>query len=81
VQTIELELETERLVVLPVEGFPLIRQWFIVHRTDKRLSAAAQAFLALLLAQNGHDEPGKRPPAKIKPRPAAAGHMLNAQLS
>ncbi len=52
VQTIELELETERLVVLPVEGFPLIRQWFIVHRSDKRLSTAAQAFRALLLANN-----------------------------
>jgi DNA-binding transcriptional LysR family regulator len=52
VQTIELELETERLVVLPVEGFPLIRQWFNVHRSDKRLSAAAQAFRTLLLANN-----------------------------
>jgi DNA-binding transcriptional LysR family regulator len=52
VQTIELELETERLVVLPVEGFPLIRQWYIVHRNDKRLSAAAQAFRALLLDHN-----------------------------
>ncbi len=51
-QTIELELETERLVVLPVEGFPLIRQWFIVHRSDKRLTAAAQAFRALLLSHN-----------------------------
>jgi DNA-binding transcriptional LysR family regulator len=54
VQTLELELETERLVVLPVEGFPLIRQWFVVHRSDKRLSAAAQAFRTLLLANNRH---------------------------
>ncbi len=51
-QTIELELETRRLIVLPVEGFPIIRRWFIVHRADKRLSGAAQAFRALLLAQN-----------------------------
>jgi DNA-binding transcriptional LysR family regulator len=50
-QTIELELETQRLVVLPVETFPIIRQWFVVHRRDKRLSAASQAFRALLLAQ------------------------------
>jgi molybdate transport repressor ModE-like protein len=56
VQTIELELETERLVVLPVEGFPLIRQWYIVHRNDKRLSAAAQAFRALLLDNNQKSE-------------------------
>jgi DNA-binding transcriptional LysR family regulator len=50
-QTIDLELETRRLVVLPVEGFPLIRGWYIVHRCEKRLSAAALAFRELLLAQ------------------------------
>ncbi len=50
-QTIELELETERLAVLPVESFPIIRHWFIVHRRDKRLSAASQAFRDLLLSQ------------------------------
>jgi len=50
-QTIGLELETRRLVVLAVEGFPLIRRWYIVHRREKRLSAAALAFRDLLLAQ------------------------------
>jgi DNA-binding transcriptional LysR family regulator len=50
-QTIDLELEARRLVVLPVEGFPLIRRWYIVHRCEKRLSAAALAFRELLLAQ------------------------------
>jgi DNA-binding transcriptional LysR family regulator len=48
-QTIELELETRRLVVLPVDGFPIIRHWFVVHRSDRRLSGAAQAFKTLLL--------------------------------
>jgi DNA-binding transcriptional LysR family regulator len=50
-QTIDLELETRRLVVLTVEGFPLIRRWYLVHRREKRLSAAALAFRELLLAQ------------------------------
>jgi len=50
-QTIELELETRRLAVLPVESFPIIRHWFIVHRRDKRVSAASQAFRALLLSE------------------------------
>jgi DNA-binding transcriptional LysR family regulator len=50
-QTIELELETKRLAVLPVESFPILRHWFIVHRRDKRLSAASQAFRNLLLSQ------------------------------
>jgi DNA-binding transcriptional LysR family regulator len=49
-QTIELELETKRLVVLPVETFPIIRHWFIVHRRDKRMSAALQTFRDLLLS-------------------------------
>jgi molybdate transport repressor ModE-like protein len=48
-QTIELELETKRLVVLPVDGFPILRHWFIIHRGDRRLAAAAQAFRTLLL--------------------------------
>jgi DNA-binding transcriptional LysR family regulator len=47
-QTIELELETRRLAVLPVEGFPIVRRWYVVHRRDKRLSAAAAAFVDLL---------------------------------
>ena len=50
-QTIELELETRRLVVVPVKSFPIIRHWFVVHRRDKRLSAASQAFRDMLLSQ------------------------------
>ena len=42
--TIELELETGRLRVLDVEGFPLARQWHLVYRRGKRLSPAARAF-------------------------------------
>jgi DNA-binding transcriptional LysR family regulator len=42
--TIELELETDRLAILDVEGFPLIRHWHLVHRKGKRLSPAARAF-------------------------------------
>ena len=51
-QTVELERETGRLVVLPVTGFPIIRHWFVVHRADKRLSAASAAFRAMLLSQD-----------------------------
>jgi DNA-binding transcriptional LysR family regulator len=52
-QTIELELETRRLVVLPVDGFPIMRRWYVVHRSEKRLSAAATAFVELLLGGGG----------------------------
>lgn len=51
-QTIELELAAGCLVVLPVEGFPIVRQWYVVHRTRKRLSTAAQIFRSMLLARD-----------------------------
>ncbi len=47
--SIELELETRRLVVLNVEHFPLLRHWFVAHRSNKRLSSAALAFKEFLL--------------------------------
>jgi len=49
--SIELELETGRLVVLDVEGFPLMRHWYIVHRKDKRMTPAARAFMTYLLTE------------------------------
>lgn len=49
--SIELELETGRLVMLNVEHFPLLRHWFVAHRTQKRLSSAALAFKHFLLNQ------------------------------
>ncbi|MHB1950914.1 MAG: LysR family transcriptional regulator [Acidiferrobacteraceae bacterium] len=53
VHTIELELAAKRLQVLDVQGFPLRRHWYIVHRKDKRLSAMAQAFKNFLLQEAG----------------------------
>lgn len=42
--TVERELEDGRLVVLDVESFPIMRQWYIVYRDGKRLSTVAKAF-------------------------------------
>ncbi|HMA12992.1 MAG TPA: LysR family transcriptional regulator [Steroidobacteraceae bacterium] len=50
-QTLELELALQRLAVLNVEGFPIMRDWYVVHRADKRLSPAAQAFKQFVLAE------------------------------
>lgn len=44
IHTLEMELELKRLVVLDVESFPILRNWYIVHRKGKRLSPAAQSF-------------------------------------
>ena len=49
--TIELELETGRLTMLDVGGFPLQRKWYLVYRRDKRLSPAAGAFRGFVLAE------------------------------
>jgi DNA-binding transcriptional LysR family regulator len=49
--TVGLELQTGRLVVLDIVGLPIVRDWFVIHRRDKRLSPAAAAFRDFLLAQ------------------------------
>ena len=42
--TLGMELALERLVILDVVKFPIMRYWHIVHRGGKRLSLVAQAF-------------------------------------
>lgn len=49
--TIGLELKAGLLAVLDVEGFPLMLNWHLVHRTTKRLPPVAQAFKEFLLAE------------------------------
>lgn len=51
-QCIELELETDRLVTLDVEGFPITRCWHVAHLTNKHLSSVADAFKAFLLGRS-----------------------------
>lgn len=57
-QTLEMELALKRLAVLKVEGFPIMRHWYIVHRADKRLSPVAQAFKDFVL---GSAQPAEEP--------------------
>lgn len=42
--TLGMELALRRLVVLDVVNFPVMRYWYIVYRSGKRLSLVAQAF-------------------------------------
>ncbi len=49
--TVELERQTGRLVVLDVIGMPVMRDWYIVHRKDKRLPPVASAFREFLLSR------------------------------
>ena len=41
--TVAAEVTAGRLVILDVEGLPIIRQWFAVRRSERRLLPAAQA--------------------------------------
>ncbi len=47
--SITLELATNSLIELDVQGFPLMRDWYVVHHNGKRLSPAAQAFVDFIL--------------------------------
>ena len=66
--TIEPELQTRCLVMLPVEGFPIMRQRYVLHRNRKRLTDAARTFREML--------PGLDPAAALAA--AGTGHVQPA---
>lgn len=49
--TVILELAALRLTALDVEGFPIRRQWHLVHRKNKYFSLAASVFAQFVLTQ------------------------------
>ena len=63
--TLEMESALKRLVILDVEGFPVVRDWYIVHRAGKRLSAVAQAFKDFVMRET----PQIIPVPEMKKRP------------
>ncbi len=64
--TVSRELADGSLILLDVQGFPLLSHWYVVHRRQKRLPPVAQAFKEFLL----HD--GARLMAQIVPLPRRA---------
>jgi LysR family transcriptional regulator for metE and metH len=46
--TISAELTARRLATLPVEGLPVVRQWFVVSRRDRVLLPPAMALVAFM---------------------------------
>jgi LysR family transcriptional regulator, low CO2-responsive transcriptional regulator len=49
--TTSLELATGQLAALKADGMPVMRDWCVIHRTRKRLSAATAAFKDYLVAE------------------------------
>lgn len=50
--TVGLELKARKLVALNIAGLPVLRDWHVIHRKDKRLSLIAGAFRGFVL-ENG----------------------------
>lgn len=63
--TLEFELALDRVSILSVEGFPIMKEWYLVHRSTKRLSPMAQAFGTFVLNE------AHRIVTLPQPRPAA----------
>lgn len=47
--TLEFELALDRIAILSVEGFPIMKEWYLVSRSGKRMSPIAQAFHEFVL--------------------------------
>jgi len=45
---LRLELDSNKICMLDVKGFPLHRHWFAVHASSRKLSLAAQTFLEFI---------------------------------
>ncbi|GKY89324.1 LysR family transcriptional regulator [Sinisalibacter aestuarii] len=74
--SLRLELAAGELALLDVEGFPLRRRWYAVHRRGKRLTNAGQAFLDYLLEESEREValPGNALPEIAPPK---AAHMVS----
>ena len=66
--TIAAEVTDRRLAVLDVGGLPVVRQWFVVKRREKRLLPAARALWDHLAAEGGRFLPDT---TAFIPHPAA----------
>jgi DNA-binding transcriptional LysR family regulator len=49
--TLEFELALNRIAILSVEGFPIMKEWYLVHRHSKRMSPIAHAFHDFVLSE------------------------------
>jgi DNA-binding transcriptional LysR family regulator len=63
-----LELATRRLAILDVAGLPIVRNWYVVHLAQKRLSPVAEALKGFLLAEGGPHLARLEAPARRSPR-------------
>ncbi len=58
------EARLRSLVMLDVEGLPILRSWYIVHPTGKRLSVLARTFFDYLMEEGRHPAYAALPPGR-----------------
>ncbi len=51
-RNLDLELSSDRITILDVQGFPLVRRWYAAHYQGKRLSLVTRSFLEYILNEN-----------------------------
>lgn len=56
-RNLSLELAGNHIAILDVKGFPLIRSWYAVHLSGKKLSLVASTFLEFILNESGRLAP------------------------
>jgi LysR family transcriptional regulator, low CO2-responsive transcriptional regulator len=55
-ESVEFEIADGDLVMLDVQGFPLKRQWYVVHLQGRRLSRAATVLRQLFLQKGSQSQ-------------------------
>ncbi len=85
--TVAAELADGRLATLDVEGLPIMRQWHVVKRADKRLLPAAAAMRDFLISLGAAMLPAlpstptvpARPQRPRRPKPTTSRRRAAAQ--
>jgi LysR family transcriptional regulator, low CO2-responsive transcriptional regulator len=82
---VALELRVGSLVILDVQGFPLMQNWYVVHRREKRLPPVAAAFKQFLVDEGAAlieeiTHFGARPGTRARPAAAGRKRLLHSDL-
>ena len=73
--TCSLELRAGLLTLLPISGFPIERQWFVMHLSTRRLPQVASAFKHFLAQEGQQLVQAQLQPLSDKPKRRAAAKL------
>jgi len=61
---LQMELASNYVTILPVNGFPLVRSWYAVHQKNKKMSVIPKAFLDVIRKEGENILMSGLPPEK-----------------